>query len=58
MVKFDPTGDAFDPNDHMALFNVPDSDNKAGTVAVVTKVGYKLHDRVIRPAEVGVYQSS
>ena len=42
----------------MALFNVPDNDKEAGTVAVVTKMGYKLHDRVIRPAEVGVYQSA
>ena len=55
--KYDPTGDAFDPNDHMALFNVPLAEGKeAGTVAAVTKAGYKLHDRVIRPAEVGVYQ--
>ena len=51
--KYDPTGDAFDPNDHMALFNVPLAEGKeAGTVAAVTKAGYKLHDRVIRPAEV------
>lgn len=55
--KFDPTGDEFDPNAHMALFNVPDGDKPAGTIAAVTKAGYKLHDRVIRPAEVGVYQS-
>ena len=56
--KYDPTGDQFDPNDHMALFNVPMADGaEAGTVAAVTKAGYKLHDRVIRPAEVGVYQA-
>ena len=55
--KFDPIGDKFDPNAHMALFNVPDAEKEAGTVAAVTKPGYKLHDRVIRPAEVGVYQS-
>jgi molecular chaperone GrpE len=55
--KFDPMGDEFDPNSHMALFNVPDADKEAGTIAAVTKPGYRLHDRVIRPAEVGVYQS-
>lgn len=55
--KFDPIGDEFDPNSHMALFNVPDGEKEAGTIAAVTKPGYKLHDRVIRPAEVGVYQS-
>ena len=58
VVKFDPAeGDPFNPNDHMALFNVPKGEKEAGTVAAVTKVGYKLHDRVIRPAEVGVFQS-
>ena len=55
--KYDPAGEDFDPNAHMALFNVPDAEKTAGTIASVTKAGYKLHDRVIRPAEVGVYQS-
>lgn len=56
--KYDPIGAAFDANDHMALFNVPLVDGaEAGTVAAVTKVGYKLHDRVIRAAEVGVYKA-
>ena len=52
-------GEDFDANSHMALFNVPipeGSDAKAGTVAAVTKTGYSLHERVIRAAEVGVYQ--
>lgn len=56
--KYDPTGDPFDPNHHMALFNVPLTEGEIqGTVAAVTKPGYKLHDRVIRPAEVGVFQA-
>ena len=38
-------------------FEVPVPDKEPGTVVVVTKVGYKLHDRVIRPAEVGVVPS-
>ena len=33
------------------------AEDEAGTIAAVTKPGYRLHDRVIRPAEVGVYQS-
>jgi len=52
--RFDPTGEPFDPNLHEARFEVPVPDKEPGTVVVVTKVGYKLHDRVIRPAEVGV----
>ena len=59
VAKFNPEGEEFDANLHMALFNVPipeGSDAKAGTVAAVTKTGYTLHERVIRAAEVGVYQ--
>jgi len=52
--RFDPTGEPFDPNLHEARFEVPVPDKAPGTVVVVTKVGYTLHDRVIRPAEVGV----
>jgi len=39
VVKYDPMGDEFDPNLHMGLFNIPDAEKPAGTVAVVTKVG-------------------
>jgi len=58
LVKFDPVDEPFDANEHMALFNVPVGETKKepGSVAVVTKAGYRLHDRVVRAAEVGVYQ--
>lgn len=52
--KYDPTDEEFDPNRHNAVFQVPDASKPAGHVAVVLKAGYMLHDRVIRPAEVGV----
>ncbi|KAK9689381.1 hypothetical protein RND81_09G056000 [Saponaria officinalis] len=52
--KIDPTNEQFDPNRDNAVFQVPDSSKPPGTVAVVLKAGYKLHDRIIRPAEVGV----
>mmetsp|Transcript_3243 Transcript_3243/g.11754 ORF Transcript_3243/g.11754 Transcript_3243/m.11754 type:complete len:298 (-) Transcript_3243:158-1051(-) len=60
--RFDPQpGDEFDPNIHSALFEVPAQSvgdgAKAGSIGVVTKVGYKMHDRVIRPAEVGVVKA-
>ncbi|MED6218327.1 hypothetical protein PIB30_025906 [Stylosanthes scabra] len=55
--KFDPTNEPFDPNMHNAIFQVPDGSKPPGTVAAVLKVGYKLYDRVIRPAEVGVTQA-
>ncbi|XP_047334919.1 grpE protein homolog 2, mitochondrial-like isoform X2 [Impatiens glandulifera] len=52
--RFDPTNEPFDPNRHNAVFQVPDASKPPGTVAVVLKVGYMLHERVLRPAEVGV----
>ncbi|GAB2258599.1 hypothetical protein Droror1_Dr00014759 [Drosera rotundifolia] len=52
--KYEPTDEQFDPNRHNAVFQVPDNSKAPGTVAVVLKSGYVLHDRVIRPAEVGV----
>ncbi|XP_022716841.1 uncharacterized protein LOC111275647 isoform X1 [Durio zibethinus] len=55
--KFDPTNEPFDPHRHNAVFQVPDNSKPPGTVAHVLKAGYMLHDRVIRPAEVGVTQA-
>lgn len=52
--KYDPINEQFDPNRHNAVFQVPDNSKPPGTVAVVLKSGYMLHDRIIRPAEVGV----
>ncbi|KAI4306149.1 hypothetical protein L6164_029450 [Bauhinia variegata] len=54
--KFDPTNEPFDPHRHYAVFQIPDGSKPPGTVAHVLKAGYMLHDRVIRPAEVGVTQ--
>jgi hypothetical protein len=36
--QYNPLGDPFDPNRHMAMFEVPDPTKEAGTVAIVTKV--------------------
>ncbi|KAJ1268058.1 hypothetical protein BS78_07G106900 [Paspalum vaginatum] len=52
--KFDPLNEKFDPNRHYALFQIPNASKPSGTVAAVVKAGYMLHDRVLRPAEVGV----
>jgi len=50
-------GEKFDPNYHEALFENPVPGKVGGTVAVVTKVGYRLHGRTIRPALVGVFKA-
>ncbi|KAH8389787.1 hypothetical protein KR200_001583, partial [Drosophila serrata] len=50
----DPINQKFDPNMHEALFQKEDKTVDANTVVEVTKLGYKLHERCIRPALVGV----
>lgn len=52
--KYDPINEQFDPHRHNAVFQVPDPTKDPDTVAVVLKSGYMLHDRILRPAEVGV----
>lgn len=54
IVKFGKVHEAFNPNLHDAMFKVPMKDKDPGTIIEVLKVGYKLSDRVIRAAEVGV----
>lgn len=52
--KLNPLGAKFDPYEHEALFHTPMEGKEPDTVALVTKVGYKLHERTLRPALVGV----
>ncbi|KAK3129213.1 hypothetical protein QOZ80_6BG0473780 [Eleusine coracana subsp. coracana] len=56
--KFNPLNEKFDPTRHCAIFQIPDPSKPSGTVASVVKVGYMLHDRVLRPAEVGVTEGA
>ena len=45
------TGEAFDQNVHEAIQMIP-SELPAGSVVQEVRVGYRLYDRVIRPAQV------
>ncbi len=47
-------GDQFDPNMHEAMFEAPLPGTKAGEIIQVMAVGFLLHDRLLRPAQVGV----
>ena len=49
----DPKGERFDPHQHQAMCMV-DSEQAPNTVVQVMQKGYKLHERVIRPALVSV----
>jgi molecular chaperone GrpE len=47
-------GDRFDPQQHQAMFEAPLPDTKAGDIIQVMTDGFMLHDRLLRPAQVGV----
>ena len=53
-----PEGEKFDYNHHQAMFEVPTDDAEPGTVVAVAQQGYVLHDRLIRPAMVGVAKAA
>ncbi|KAG6820358.1 hypothetical protein H0H93_001550 [Arthromyces matolae] len=55
---FDPLGETFDPNQHEALYQAPIPGKTPGTVIDVQKIGYKIKDRVLRAAQVGVAQDT
>ena len=52
--QIDPLGEKFDYNFHQAMFEVPTNDDEPGTVVQVSQKGYILHDRLVRPAMVGI----
>jgi molecular chaperone GrpE len=52
--RLEPQGEKFDPNFHQAMFELPDPNATPGTVVQVLQAGYKIGERVLRPAMVGV----
>ena len=47
-------GDTFDPQVHQAMFEAPVPGTKAGDIIQVMATGFVLHERLLRPAQVGV----
>ena len=47
-------GDKFDPREHEAMFEAPVPGTTAGEIIQVSAQGFMLHDRILRPAKVGV----
>lgn len=47
-------GDKFDPKMHEAMFEAPVPGTKSGEIIQVSAEGFFLHDRLLRPAKVGV----
>ena len=47
-------GDRFDPQLHQSMFEAPLPGTKAGDIIQVSAEGFMLHDRLLRPSQVGV----
>lgn len=54
VVGFSAMGERFDPAVHEALLQVPTREQPPGTVVMEHARGFKLNDRLVRPAMVGV----
>ena len=52
--KIEPLHEKFDYNFHQAMFETPTNDKEPGIVVEVSQKGYTLHDRLVRPAMVGI----
>ena len=52
--KIEPLHEKFDYNFHQAMFEAPSTEYDEGLILEVVQPGYILHDRLIRPAMVGV----
>lgn len=58
ITRLDPVGEKFDPHYHQAMFEVPTNDVPPGTVVQVMQAGFKIGERVLRPALVGVAKAA
>ena len=52
--RLDPLGERFDPRFHEAVHQRAAPDYDTGDVIEVMQPGYMIHDRLLRPAKVGV----
>ncbi len=50
----EPMGEKFDHNFHQAMFEAEGGDQVPGTIIEVVQIGFTIHDRLLRPAMVGV----
>jgi molecular chaperone GrpE len=57
IAKIEPMDQKFDPNFHEVMFEAPVPGKPSGTIIQVIEPGYILHDRLLRPARVGVVRA-
>ena len=58
IVKIDTLNKKFDPNLHQAMMEIENNDLEEGIVVQEIQTGYMMHDRLLRPAMVGVSRKS
>ena len=56
--QINPIGEKFDYNLHQAMFEVPTNEKEPGYVVEVSQKGFLLHNRLVRPAMVGISKKS
>lgn len=56
--KTSPEGGKFDPNFHEVMFEAVVAGKQAGEIIQLLESGYVIHDRLLRPARVGVAKAS
>lgn len=54
VTKIEPEGQSFEPHEHEAIFFEETNDIPEGTVIKVIRNGYKLHDKILRAAQVTI----
>ena len=52
--KIDSLNKKFDPNLHQAMMEIENNNLEEGVVVKEIQTGYMMHDRLLRPAMVGV----
>ncbi|KAJ3311827.1 GrpE protein, mitochondrial [Boothiomyces sp. JEL0838] len=58
ITHYNPLGEKFDYNLHTAIFQSVVEGKEPGTIIHVDKIGYKMKDRILRPANVGVVREN
>ena len=58
ITKIDTLNKKFNPNLHQAMMEIENNDLDEGTVVQEIQTGYMMHDRLLRPAMVGVSKKS
>lgn len=56
--KIIPMDEPFNPNFHEVMYEAPVAGKAAGIIIEVIEPGYVLHDRLLRPARVGIAKAS